>query len=142
MLDVLLVEHKAGWSSIVDKDFNLPCGFIDYIKEDRTIPKKPMCYCHGEKGEKPTLITHKNASAIGCEWCYAFDMPKRTMYIMASYNPGGTKMLSGAWGLGNPEAVWRIVKIVKLDGKEPDWSRIKNDANNSKTLRGAGRVLQ
>jgi len=130
MLKILIDEHQAGWSSIVNADFNLPIGWIGdlgrkIISEGGTIisSKNPVCYCHGDRCEAPNILTEKTASSIGVEWVYAFDVNNNAMYILASYNEDGSKMI-GAWGFGNPEAEWRTVAIIDLHGKEPNWEEI------------------
>ena len=66
---VLIDEHPAGWSTIVNRDFSLEPGFI-------TIPDKenqqPLCYCHGDHPEKAVLWTEKDLPA-DLEYVYTFD---------------------------------------------------------------------
>jgi len=131
MLKVLIDEHQAGWSTIVNADFNLPIGWKGklgrkVLRVGDTIisyPKNPVCYCHGDRRETPNILTEKTASSIGVEWVYAFDVSSDAMYILASYNADGSKMI-GAWGFGNPEAEWRTVDVIDLHGKEPNWEEI------------------
>lgn len=130
MLDVLIKQHKAGWSTINGKDFNLPCGFVTLeskdIDEQNERYKKPECYCHGERKEEEWLVTQDNASGSGCEWVYAFDVEKEMMQILASFNEDRTKMI-GVFGCGNENGIWKIVKEVDLDGTEPNWKQIEDN---------------
>jgi len=134
MLKELIDKHPAGWSTICGRDFSLKAGFLEYGKsvkssEDYDKNKQPLCYCHGDRKEKAWLVTEKDASDSGVEWVYAFDTQAKTMQILASYNEDGTKMI-GAFGCGNPNATWKIIKIVELDGKEPDWHCIENNVRD------------
>jgi len=131
MLKVLIDEHKAGWSTICHRDFNHKAGFVEHMTTEDIDNKteayrRPQCYCHGSRNEEAWLVTEENASDSGIEWVYAFDVAKKTMHILASYNEDGTKMI-GMFGLGNPKAEWTTVKIVNLDGKEPNWTRIQEN---------------
>jgi len=92
-------------------------------------PTPPQCYCHGERHEEAWEITEKNASSSGIEWVYAFNEEKNEMHILASYyDPNGKfagKKMIGMFGFGDPNAVWKTVVVVDLNGDEPDWERIK-----------------
>lgn len=87
----------------------------------------PICHCHGENGNltgsQPFIITEENAAGSGVEWVYAFDEEKKEMHILASYSNG--KKMIGMFGCGDPNAEWKTVRVVKLDGPEPRWSSIK-----------------
>jgi len=124
MLEKLIDEHKAGWSTICGKDFNFKAGFIEDITKASTT-KKPLCYCHGDRHEKEWLVTKENASGSGIEWVYAFDIEAKTMLILSSFNESGSKMI-GMFGCGNEDAEWRTVAVVNLEGKEPNWEKIKD----------------
>lgn len=97
----------------------------DHAPEQETFPadSRPQCYCHGERGEPEQVVTEKDASAIGCEYAYVIDEKAGTMAILSSYCRDGRKMI-GMFGMGDPEAVWRPIAIVSLDGPEPDWERL------------------
>jgi hypothetical protein len=91
----------------------------------------PKCFCHGGRSEKGSVVTEENASGMGCEWVYAFDVKggKRLMHILSSYcDPkgefAGEKMI-GAFGCGDPKAIWKDVEVVDLYGKEPNWKSIE-----------------
>jgi hypothetical protein len=126
MLKTLIDDHPAGWSTITDRDFSLEAGYIELDKknaENNWMSKgRPQCYCHGDRHEEAQVITEKNASDVGCEYAYVFDDNGR-MRIMSSYNDDGSKMI-GMFGSGNPDAGWRQIAIVELNGKEPDWEEI------------------
>jgi len=86
--------------------------------------KRPQCYCHGDRHESGNeVVTHKNAASIGCEYSYVFDDDGHTMTILSSYHAGGHKMI-GMFGMGDPEAVWRPIAVIDLDGPEPDWGKL------------------
>lgn len=78
--------------------------------------------CFG-KDEDTKPITEMNAGGMGCEYAYVFD-GNGTMEILASYCPEGGKMI-GMFGLGDPESEWKVIGIVDLDGKEPNWESIE-----------------
>lgn len=79
----------------------------------------PECFCHGQRHEEASEITQANASGCGCEWAYVFD-GNGNMEVQASVRRNGAKMI-GAFGCGDPEAVWQTVATVNLDGEEPNW---------------------
>ena len=130
MLETLIDKHKAGWSTINGKDFNLKPGWVEYTTEDIENEtrkyRQPICYCHGGRHESAWLVTEKDASGSGIEWVYAFDVKRKIMVILASYNEDNTKMI-GFFGCGNESAKWQIVKEVILNYKEPDWEGIEDN---------------
>jgi hypothetical protein len=105
MLKFLIDHCPAGWSTINDRDFNKPVGQVGQGGPE---------ICSGD----PFVMTHDNASASGCEYAYVFDGD--TMEIWSSFHPTGEKMI-GAFGSGDPNAEWRVIGIVDLNGKEPNW---------------------
>mgnify|MGYP001570175449 FL=1 len=124
MLEVLIDEHPAGWSTINGGDFSLSPGFDKGLKrEDR----RPKCYCHGDRSEEAWLVTHENAAKSGCEYVYGFDEGP-TLVILSSYHADGHKMI-GMFGTGDPEATWKEIGRVPLEGPEPDWDRIQCGEN-------------
>jgi hypothetical protein len=130
MLKELIDKHPAGWSTICGRDFSFKAGFIEHqTSEEYDKNKQPLCFCHGDRKEKEWLVTEKDASDSGVEWVYAFDVQNKTMQILASYNEDNTKMI-GMFGCGNPDATWKIIKIVELDGKEPDWKYIEDNVRD------------
>lgn len=115
MLDVLLDQHPAGWSTINGADFTLAPG---YGNKDA-----PACYCHGERSEEANPISEDNAADCGCEYVYAFDVAACRMLVLSSYNDDGTKMI-GMFGAGNPKAAWRIIGDVDLNAELPDYEKM------------------
>jgi hypothetical protein len=119
MLHVLLDEHPAGWSTINGADWTQPPGY----EEDGFKTEGPHCYCHGGRREDDHgLFTEMNASASGCEWAYVFT-EARHMLVCSSYRRDGVKMI-GAFGVGDPDAVWNIVDDINLDQPPPDWKQV------------------
>ena len=122
MLQVLVDEHPAGWSTIVGVDWNLSPG---YGHGDR---KHPECYCHGDRSEEGWLVTHENASGAGCEYVYGFDEGP-ALVVLSSFcaddGPFAGEKMIGAFGMGDPKATWKEIARVPLEGPEPDWGRIE-----------------
>ncbi len=131
ILKVLLDDHPAGWSSLHATDFDQEPGFADPLDSANQSADQPQCYCHGDRNEEGWLVTERNASGSGCEWAYVFTSAKSTdgkrhdtMLVLSSYTPHG-KMI-GMFGMGDDEAMWPVVAVVDLNGKEPDWERIES----------------
>ncbi|MBI3334041.1 hypothetical protein HYZ97_01000 [Candidatus Pacearchaeota archaeon] len=106
ILDCLIDQHPGGWSSLEGA---------------------ARCYCHRDwdKGDSEGWeVNQSNASRLGVEWVYAFDVPNNTMLVIRSFNPSGAKVI-GAFGLGNPDALWSVVATIDLKGIEPDWKSIE-----------------
>jgi hypothetical protein len=99
--------------------------------------RRPECHCHDMQGKrnkdaKAWLVTERNASGSGCEWAYVFTPRERVMAVCSSYVTSipeavGQKMI-GFFGMGDPDAEWKPVAIVDLDGPEPDWQAIAESA--------------
>ena len=121
MLKTLIDEHPAGWSTINDKDFSIKAGFIEHGGGES---KCPQCYCHGDRHEEAQVVTDKNASGMGCEYAYVFHQNR--MAVMSSYTniTGKTEKMIGAFGMGDPNAKWRPIAVIDLNGEEPDWESI------------------
>lgn len=117
MLQVLIDEHPAGWSTINNKDFSLAPGY-----SDAGDGMAPNCYCHGGRSEEAWLVTHEDAAGSGCEYVYGFDEGP-TLVVLSSYRADGHKMI-GMFGTGDPEATWKEIARLPLEGPEPDWERI------------------
>lgn len=90
---------------------------------DYDAPKRPECYCHGDRAESEWLVDESNASGSGVEWVYVIDPEARTLQVLASFIASGAKMV-GFFGFGDPDATWQVVATVALDGDEPDWAAI------------------
>jgi hypothetical protein len=117
MLDYLIDQHTAGWSTINDVDFTIKPGFGS--------KGGPVCYCHGDRHELGSVITEKNASGIGCEYVYAFTPESHHMMILSSYCENGDKMI-GAFGMGDEKANWKQIAYIDLQSIEPDWTKIES----------------
>ena len=128
MLKELIDDHPAGWSTINNADFSLVPSYIEISKKSEGSftdeAKGPESYCHGDRSEGALVVTEKNAADIGCEWVYAFNN-KAEMILLGSYNDDGRKMI-GMFGMGNPDAKWRIKAVIDLNGSEPNWENIEN----------------
>lgn len=75
----------------------------------------PECYSPNED-KSPT--TEENASNCGCEYVYAFDpSDPDTMYVLSSYVKG--KKMIGMFGCGDPDAEWKTIGKINLNGTEP-----------------------
>jgi hypothetical protein len=142
MLKVLIDEHPAGWSTIVGADFTQEAGFQELrlcgdARADEPAPNDPcgavahaappQCYCHGERSEAGWEVTQENAAGSGCEYVYAFpptsEQEPDRMLILSSYIASGHKMV-GMFGMGDPQAQWRVLAEVLLQDTEPDWERL------------------
>lgn len=132
LLAYLIDEHPAGWSTIQAHECFYPEEHTK--KRERGEPKnygdRSVCNCTlwpEPYTDKPWSVTQKNASDSGCEWVYAFDVKNKKMYVLSSVNEDGSKMI-GMFGCGNPDAEWKPVACVDLDGEEPDWERVQYGA--------------
>ena len=121
MLKLLLEDHPAGWSTIVNKDFSLEPGFDG----DHTKPSHPECYCHGDRNEGPHELTHEDASGCGVEWAYVFDRQRRQMKVTRPIDDDGEPGY-GIAGYGPEGLKFHVVAVVDLDadGSEPDWEKL------------------
>ena len=93
--EYLIDDHPAGWSSIVQRDFNKKAGFDG---------DGPLCYCHGARNEDGQLITEENAES----YLYVYAFEDNIMHIM-----------------GVVKGKWKSVKKIDMDKKEPNWNKIK-----------------
>lgn len=148
MLAFLIDQHPAGWSTINGADWNLPAGprsenhgpcvkcgleqwmLRQYYTADEGSERPVLLSILLQSMEKskaqavrdtdePWTVTEKNAAGSGCEYAYVFTDSK-TMLVLSSYCDDGRKMI-GMFGCGDPEARWKIIAEVPLDGPEPDW---------------------
>ena len=126
MARVLITDHRAGWSSIVQAytprpfergafdhaGFRTPfdTGFFDY----------PQCYCHGERAQKEhVLICRCPDDLVRCdplfiEWAYV--LTATGMFVATSWHPG-----TGA----SQAFVHRLVALVDWDRPEPNWEQVE-----------------
>lgn len=141
MLKVLLDEHPAGWSSLHDADFRLEPGFGDAPgRKQQEEGSRPQCYCHGDRNEEGWAVNQENAAGSGVEWAYAFSTIQtlarqelHSLLILASYREDDRKMI-GMFGQGDPDAVWKSVAVVEMQGSEPDWEHIQERARHGSEL--------
>jgi hypothetical protein len=100
MLKVLIDEHPAGWSTIVDTDFALTPGYSDYHQRS-TNSNQPECYCHGQRHEDPNPVR-----GLDAEWNYVFSEDGDTMTVY----------------YGN-----QTHRDINLHGHEPDWRYLESE---------------
>ena len=124
----LIDDHPAGWSSIVGVDWSREPGYIEYPNREAEGVCRPKCYCHGDRSEEENRITQNNAADCGCEFVYVLStIGPPTLTILSSFRTDGTKMV-GFFGYGDPDAVWRPKAIIELNGPEPDWDHLDEQA--------------
>lgn len=111
MAEVLVDEHPAGWSSIVDSDFNLPVGYWENRTPEFGTPeydqyrRHPQCYCHGDRSEKDWEIT--TLDDAGAEYAYIFDEGP-SIRILCVYDG------------------WKEIGVINLNSPdEPDWAAME-----------------
>lgn len=130
MLKVLIDDHKAGWSTIVHKDFKLKPGWtaadlrtpgFDGTEAERKARReayfahpdyrRPQCYCHGGRHEEEQLITEDDDAG---PWAYVFD-DEHVMHVLLreKHEQSG-------------EGFWSDVGRVELDSEESiNWVAIE-----------------
>lgn len=117
MLEFLIDQHPAGWSTICGKDFKLKPGYGDSMKghpKDHgegfaaayakylKLPHiaRPQCFCHGIRHESAQVIT----LADKLEWSYVFDS---RVELLDVYNNSD---LVASLPLNGPEPDWRVIE--------------------------------
>ncbi len=98
LLRVLIDEHPAGWSIIVDADFSLDPRWID---DDHQIPPdhpdrlRPRCYCHGDRNEAPMLLTYPAGrdGLSDAEFAYVIDGRTHAMQVYCVVGAYGQERL-------------------------------------------------
>lgn len=113
MLAVLLDQHPAGWSTIVDRDFAQSPAW-----GSKTAPE---CLCHGGRHDPTWKVTQANAAGSGCEYAYVFDGD--AMAVLSAQTEG--RQMIGFGGYGDPDAAWVELARVDLNGPAPDWEAIE-----------------
>jgi hypothetical protein len=94
MLEYLIDQHPAGWSTILGSDFGLPAGFKTFRSvEEWPVPHQPLCYCHGERNEQEFTIT--NEDDTDTEFAYVYDFAARKLRILTK-RPWGNRWVEGA----------------------------------------------
>ena len=127
MLKLIIDDHPAGWSSLMNADFSLKPGFTSY-----DVPKKfkrpngttdwerylqspqwrrPRCYCHGQRrwGDEPR--TRANVLDSDIEYLYLIHEPARVMTILMPREDSFTHLTE-----------------IDLDGEAPDWKALDQRA--------------
>ena len=100
MLKFLIDDHPAGWSTILNCNFDKPAGFYPWPDDmDWSDPKTwpgPRCYCHGQRNHEPMTI--RPDDPIGCVYAYiiqpdgAVQVLAQKAYTMGSHIPIWTKV--------------------------------------------------
>lgn len=134
MRSVLIDQHRAGWSTINDTDFNLDPGFkaIGNPAGDRMIwnddmelvpnpiyENNPRCYCHGDRSEPmvPLMVCgcavgeEGSCEPLHIEWAYVLTEQGMEVYTSAKTERGRflhVPIFEARWG-----------------GIEPDWETIE-----------------
>ena len=105
MLKYLIDDHSAGWSNIVNANFELPPNY-------QTDPKNvgPQCYCHGRLSASAYPVTAKTVFEQAISWVYLFDVEAKTMFVV--YYDLKSKLVNNSY-------------TVALDGDEPNWVAIR-----------------
>jgi hypothetical protein len=135
MLQVLLDEHPAGWSTIVGTDFKLKPGFTNIGQrpegisvddfQKQALNRRPHCYCHGHRHEEGFL--HNEKSDCGAEWAYIFEtLPERDgepeqriMHVLARLKHADSE-----------EYIWHDAGRINLDSSdEINWTTIECGEN-------------
>lgn len=128
-------EPVTNGSKTGDPDAELPHPATPH-------PAAPQCYCHGTRSEAGWEVTQDNASGSGCEYAYVFppvsEQAADRMLILSSYIASGDKMV-GMFGLGDPQAQWRVLAEVLLQDQEPDWEQLDAQAWDAITAVEASR---
>jgi hypothetical protein len=115
MLEFLIDEHPAGWSTINEADFSKEPGFGS---------GGPECYCHGDRNEEGCLYTNNSKSFAGAEYCYVINADDHTMAVLERVYEDGSRAVQffGVDASDVAENVrWKIIAVVNLDGPEPNW---------------------
>jgi hypothetical protein len=127
MLQVLLDEHPAGWSTIVHKDFTLKPGYTNVAQRPEGMPieefqnqplnRRPHCYCHGHRHEEGWIADEK--TDCGASWAYVFDEDNKTLHILGRQK----HEVSG-------EYHWQEVGRIELDSEDQtNWTAIECGEN-------------
>lgn len=117
MLQVLINDHGAGWSTINGKDFNLAPGWHN-VDIGQT---NPICYCHGDRHEEGRLIYPEDD--YGAEWVYVFDEEENTMTVLMAVDEKGIHTV-GAFGINPARKTWHPLGRFSLDEAEPNWKTL------------------
>ncbi len=106
MLEVLVDEHPAGWSTIVGANLGEVADFskrIGFHEQNHGTTTCPQCYCHGDRHEEENTITDQDVP-FDIEYIYVINEQKNLMTIR--------------------DTVTDLFSVIHLDGKEPNWQFI------------------
>lgn len=136
MLRVLIDEHPAGWSTIVDVDFRLRPGWVEAeIRAEGQGPRRPVCYCHGERNDSPLTLWEP------LDGCPGPNSPCDPLFIEWVYvlRPSGLLVLASCPA---PRGGYRHVGVadVPWTGPEPDWAALDRARQRVPTVRTHARV--
>ena len=131
MLELLIDQHPAGWSTINGADWLREPGFAEDMDEEKR--KRPQCYCHGDRSEEASPVTQDDD--MGMEYAYVFDEEGKTMAVCERVRSDGDHA-DGSFGslgksreTGEREDAWVIRSLVDLTGPEPDWALVECGLN-------------
>jgi hypothetical protein len=137
MLTLLLDDHPAGWSSLMNADFSLKPGFTSY-----DVPKKykkpdgstnwatyfqspqwrrPRCYCHGQRHHGGELRTEANTLDTDIEYAYLVHEPARILTILVPDIETFTELATIAFDGDSPD--WDALDRKGREIQEYHWSR-------------------
>lgn len=133
MLDYLLF-HRAGWASIVNKDFSKSPGYQDHSEAPNILDgekeyiawhkerNQPQCFCHGARNDEPMPFITKKGYDWGAEWAYVLSHRNPVMYIFCQRSLVESLEERGVYPAPTDmDTLWRYVGVVRLDKPEPDW---------------------
>ena len=124
MLQFLIHDHPAGWSTINGADWNMQAGYVGMDSVETN--QGPQCYCHGTRheGAEPPLGPEDDA---GLEWCYVIDAVARTMTVLKHVWQSDEVPYIGIGCMTAKEPLkWKEVAVVSLDGEEPKWEEMES----------------
>lgn len=103
MMHFFLNQHPAGWSTVVDADFYLEPGFVNNRVPFSDEPRRPQCYCHGDRKERNREFLSKK-DLKDFDYSYVFDIISLDMTIVES---------------------GKVIACVGLNGNEPNWQELE-----------------
>jgi len=99
MMKFLIDDHPAGWSTIVESDFNLAPGYYD--KDQPVKIFGPLCYCHGHSHSLDRSIAPLQLEDMQ-NLDYAYVLDNQVMVIL---------------DYGN------VIAEIDLNSNEPNWRK-------------------
>lgn len=146
MWQVLLYDHPAGWSTIVDRDFSLAPGYTafdsggcEHCRQNRLAPihtgrepgceysaseadRRPQCYCHGDRSEEPMPFLIEQGSCtetcdpLFIEWVYVLT-PNQMITLENKQDENGHDY-------GHCRYLHRVKAEIPWDSDEPNWDKL------------------